>query len=143
MGTMENEFVALSQNGYFTLGQTTDFQDDMVPSINGIFDSEKLTRGEIRTVVVDFRKKYTTDKRILLDDAEYRIYTLDGNRDITVFDYQPVQKSFINNFFMVYTNDLVPGTYHVDIRVRRSSNTQFYRDILSFKVADNVTDRHP
>ena len=143
MGTMENEFVALSHKGYITLGMNTEFDDEVVPTITGIYDSENLHRGEIRVVIVDFRKKYTTDKKLLIDSGEYRIYTLDGTREIEVFEYQPIQKSFINNFFTVYTKDLIPGTYHVDIKVNRSNNTQYYKDILSFKVVSDVTDRHP
>lgn len=143
LGEMENEFVAQPYNAYYTLGSNIEYTDDIVPSITGIFDSENLSRGEVRAVIVDFRKKYTTDKRLLVDNAEYRIYTLDGTNEIDVFEYQPIQKSFLNNFFMVYTSDMVAGVYHVDIRIKRSENTQYFKDILSFKVVNNVTNRHP
>lgn len=141
MGEVENEFVALPKSGYFRLGQNTEVQDTVVPVIAGVNDAERLRRGEIRTVIVDFRKKFSTDKKVLVDNAEYRVYVMDGTRELDVLSYQKVEKSFLNNFFTIYTKDLIPGGYHVDIKYNDGHNERLSKDILYFTVVDNVTNR--
>ena len=121
---------------------TRDLRKDFVPSIYGINNDEGVNRGEIREVTVDFRIKYMTETKALIDSAEYRLYVMDGSREYDVLDYQPVEKGFLYNFFMVYTEDLIPNEYFIDIRVRMGREVKYYKKALRFKVLSNVSERY-
>ena len=139
---VEMEFVTLSPRKYLMAGSSSVLNNDVVPSFEGINNGEILDRGEIRQVVVDFRKKYTTDKKELIDGGEYRLYTMDGNREIIVIDYQPIEKAFLNNFFVIYTDDLVPNDYFIDVKVHMGRETKYYKKAIRFKVISDVTERY-
>ena len=136
------EFATKPKSFKTMVGSSSDVKTNMVPSLYGINDEESVNRGEIREVTVDFRKEYETDKRYLVDGAEYRLYVKDGNREITVIDYQPVEKSFLNNFFIVYTEDLIPNKYYVDIKTKIGRETKFFKGALRFKVVSDITERY-
>lgn len=139
---VELEFATNSKSNYLQLGSGSELKDNVVPSVYGINNDEKLRRGEVREVTVDFRKQYTTDKKELIDSAEYILYVKDGNREIVVFDYQPVEKAFLNNFFIIHTEDLIPNEYFVSIRVKRGRETKYFKDILKFRIISDVTERY-
>ena len=139
---VEMEFEIKPASNFLKLGTTSSFKGDVVPSISGINDDENLNRGEIREVTVDFRKEYTTDKKELVNTAEYRLYVKDGNREIDIIDFKPIEKAFLNNFFMIFTEDLIPHEYFVDIRVKTGRELKYYKDVLRFNVVSNVTERY-
>ena len=68
----------------------------------------------------------------------YRIYVKEGNKEIDVFDWHPIEKRFLTNVFYVNTNDLIPNKYFIDIKDRN----QTYKEICSFKVVSNITQRY-
>lgn len=117
-------------------------KNPLVPTLYGINNDENVIIGDIREITVDFRRQYSTDKMELVDNAEYRIYVKDGDREIDVFQYQPIEKAFLNNFFVVYTMDMIPNRYFVDIRVKRGRETKHFKDILHFNVVSDVTERY-
>lgn len=139
---IELEFVAKPKTSKVFIGSDSDVKRNMIPSVYGINDGEVLHRGEVREVVVDFRKEFETDKKYIIDGAEFRLYAKDGNREITVINYQPIEKAFLNNFFMVYTEDLIPNKYYVDIKVAVGREIKYFRNILNFKVVSDVTERY-
>ena len=137
---IEMEFI-VSSNKKRMIGNESNIKNNYVPTFYGINDDEIINQGEIREVTVDFRQKYNSDKKVLLNTCSYRIYVKDGNREITVIDYQPIEKAFLNNFFIIYTEDLIPNKYHVDVKVNIGRETKYYKDALRFKIVDNVTER--
>ena len=141
-GEVELEFSTRPKAYKLKFTSNSNVKDTMVPSIYGIDDLERLHRGEVREVTVDFRKEYEAEKKYLIDSAEYRLYVKDGNREVTVIDYHPIEKAFLNNFFVVYTEDLIPNTYYVDIKVKRGREVRYYKEALRFKVVSDVTERY-
>ena len=139
---IEMEFEIKPSSNFMKLGNGSSDRNNVVPSLSGINDAEKLNRGEVREVEVDFRKKYTTDKKELIDYAEFRLYIKDATREITVIDYQPVEKCFLNNFFVIYTDDLIPNEYYIDIRVNEGRDVKYFKNVLRFTVVSNVTERY-
>ena len=139
---IEQEFVVNDMHNFMSVGSNSATQNRTVPQVSGIDDAEELTRGEVREVVVDFRKEFTTNKKQLLDAAEWRLYIKDANRDLDVIEYQPVERAFLNNFFVINTEDLIPNDYYVDIRVHNGRETRYYKKILRFRVVSNVTNRY-
>ena len=139
---VEMEFVTLSSSKYLSAGSNSSLKNDVVPSFEGINNGEKLNSGEVREVVVDFRKKYTTDKKELIDGGEYRLYVMDGTREVEVFDYQPIEKAFLNNFFVIHTEDLVPNEYFIDVKVKIGRETKYYKRAIRFDLVSDVTERY-
>lgn len=139
---IELEFSTRPRDYKFKIGSDSSVKRNVVPSVYGINDFENLHRGEIREIVVDFRKEYETEKKYLVDGAEFRLYVKDGNREITVIDYQPIEKAFLNNYFMIYAEDLIPNTYYVDIKVKMGRETKYFKESLRFKVVSDVTERY-
>lgn len=139
---VELEFEVQPTKRFVSIGNAVSTSNSLVPSVYGINDAEDLHRGEIREVTVDFRKEFETDKIELIDSAYYRIYIMDGNRELTVFDYQPIEKGFLKNFFIVYTEDMIPNDYYVDIKVKSGRELKYFKDILRFRIVSDVTERY-
>lgn len=139
---VELEFEVQPMKRFISIGHVVSTKESLVPDVYGINDAEDLHRGEIREVTVDFRKEFETDKMALIDSGEYRIYIMDGNRELTVFDYQPIEKGFLKNFFVVYTEDLIPNDYYVDIKVKSGREIKYYKKVLKFGVVSDVTERY-
>lgn len=139
---VEMEFVVNPKSKKISIGNTSDLKKTIVPSFYGINDDEVLRQGEIREVTIDFREKYSTDKKELINSAVYRLYVKDGNRELDILPYQPVEKAFLNNFFVLYTEDLIPNQYYVDVRVQMGRETKYYKEALRFQIVDNITERY-
>ena len=88
------------------------------------------------------RQKYTTDKKVIDADIEYRIYVKDGDREFTIFDYDKLEQSKGNCFFVLHTNDLIPNRYFVDIKVRRGLQEKKFKDVLHFTVANELSPKY-
>lgn len=124
------------------IGSNAELKHHLVPTVYGINDDEKLGRGEVREVTVDFRRQYETEKKELIDSAYYRLYVKDADREIDVIPYHPIEKAFLNNFFMIYTQDLIPNEYYVDIKVNTGREEKYFTRVLKFTVVSNVTERY-
>lgn len=141
---VEMEFEVMPATRRIQVGVLTDDSKNIMPAISGINDNEKMSRGEVRTINVDFRKRYSTDEKHLVINADYRLYVKDGknNREYDVIEYTPVERGFLNNFFMIYTEDLIPNTYYIDIRLHDGRNVKYFKEVGIFEVISNVTERY-
>ena len=139
---VEMEFVANPKTRKISIGSSSDIRKNYVPSFCGINVDETLGRGEIMEVSVDFRQEYSTDKKVLIDTAYYRLYVKDGDRELDIIKYQPIEKAFLNNFFVLYTEDLIPNQYFVDIKVQCGREIRYFKEALRFKVVSNITERY-
>ena len=139
---IELEFSTRPKTHKLKMSSNSVVKDIMVPSIYGINDLERIHQGEVREVVVDFRKEYEAEKKYLIDGGEYRLYVKDGNREVTVIDYHPIEKAFLNNYFVIYAEDLIPNDYFVDIKVKRGREVRYYKEALRFRVVSDVTERY-
>jgi hypothetical protein len=142
MDDVEMEFVSNNNSKKINIGNNSNYKHNVVPTFYGINDDESITIGEIREITIDFREKFSTDKKVLIDSAIYRLYVKDGNREYNVLDYQPIEKSFLNNFFIIYTSDLIPNQYYVDVEVKIGREIKYYREALRFKIISNITERY-
>ena len=130
-------------NKYFSTMNSRVSVPHLVPSVHGINDDEKVNQEDVREVVVDFRRMYTTNERSTTSKAFYRLYTKDGNSQIDILGgYQPIEQTFLHNYFMLYASDLVPGKYFVDVKVLEGREEMFYPDVLHFNIVNNVTTRY-
>lgn len=139
---VELEFATNPKSKKLRIGSDSAMKNDIVPSLYGINDAEVIQRGEIREVVVDFIKEYSNGSKELINSAEYRLYVKDGNREYDVLPYQRIEKAYLNNFFVIYTEDLIPNEYFVDIKVKTGRDVKKFNKVLRFTVSSNVTERY-
>ena len=139
---VELEFIANPSSKKIYIGDSSDVRKNVTPYFYGINDDEAITQGEVREITVAFRNKYTYDSREILSSAYYRLYTMDGNREIDIIASHPIEQTYLNNFFMIHTEDLVPGEYRIDIKLNIGRETKIFRNAINFRVVSNVTERY-
>ena len=137
---IEMEFTVLQRKTVLTIGNNIGERKDLVPYLSGINDAETIRIGDIRRIDVDFRIPYTTNQKAIFDSAEYRVFVKDANREIDVYEYQPLESAFLQNYFIIDSNEMVPGDYFVDIKVKTGLNTKIYREVTRFTIASNIND---
>lgn len=139
---IELEFSTRPKKHKISMGSNSDVKTNFVPSVYGINDNEKITQNEVREVTVDFRREFEGEKKYLIGGAEYRLYVKDGNREVDVINYEPIEKGFLNNYFMIYGTDLIPNKYYVDIKMNTGREIRYFKEALRFSVVSNVTERY-
>lgn len=136
---IEMDFTVLANSAVFSIGNKTADRKELVPNIAGINDAEKIKIGDVRMVDVNFRVPYTTSLSEVINSGEYRVYVKDNTREIDVYDYTPIECAFLHNYFIIDTNEMVPGDYFVDIRTKIGLETKVYKEALRFTIVSNVT----
>lgn len=136
---VELYFTIKPNNQYFMLGTDIYTPKKVVPSIYGITENEKIFRNnDIRKVCITSRINYDRYKTLLLDNMQYRIYIMDGNRELTVIPFTNVNKSYMENYFLLNCNTLLPQKYHVDIKYIYNQEIITNKNILQFHIVDNI-----
>lgn len=139
---VEMEFYVLPKNSKISIGHNNVKGSDLKPFVYGINECEELKRGEVREVVVEFIEKYSTDTLKLITNAKYRLYVKDGEKQINIINYHPIEMSANGNFFNIFTNDLIPNEYFVDIEIKNGREIRNYEKVLRFKIVDDITERY-
>ena len=129
MDDVEQEFVAKKFNF------TTDIDNTRLePVISGINDAEKMYQGDVRWVNVDFMIPYESSEYSLVNNAYYRLYVLDGNREVDVIDWDKLMTLGMHNTFKIDTRTLVPQEYVIDIKAELGRETRIFKRRLKFKI---------
>lgn len=137
---IEMQFTVLPKSSYFKIGKNIVEKKELVPSLSGINDAESVRIGDIRRVDVSFRSEFVKNSAEIFDKAEYRIYTKDATKEIDVYTYSPIETAYLENYFVVDTNEMVPGDYFVDVKLSSGLDTRIFKNILRFTVASNITE---
>lgn len=144
MGDVELSFVTKAASGYFTFGlPTAEYEKNtakFTPYLYGISNLEKIKRGDIRKVNVECKIPYTSNQMYAVDNIEYRLYVMDGVRQIDVIDYSPIERLYNTNYFLINTNDLIPSRYYIDLKVRYGMEEIYHRDVLHFDIMNDLTE---
>jgi hypothetical protein len=146
MPDVEMSFVTKASSGYYAFGlPTAEYEKTntkFTPYVYGISSQEKIRRGDIRKVNVECKIQYTSDQLYAVNNIEYRLYVMDGTREIDVIDYSPLERVYNTNYFLVNTNDLIPSRYYIDLKIRYDMEEIYHRDVLHFDIVDDVTERY-
>ena len=106
------------------------------PVISGINDDEKIYQGDRRYVTVNFMIKYESDEYELSDSAQYRLYVLDGDAEVTVIDWDDINKMGKDNYFLLDTSELVPQNYRIDVKAQENNEIRIFKDVVRFRLVD-------
>lgn len=137
---VEMEFVALAPSKYLNIGNSPIKTENLYPILYGINDNENIIQGDIRIVNVEYKLPYSNNKNRIIDGGEYRIYTKDGNREIEVIPFHPIEKMHLYNFFAINSSDFVPNTYYVDVRIKHNSQIIRYNNKLRFNIISQINN---
>jgi hypothetical protein len=110
--------------------------------ISGVSEKEQIKRGDIRKLVIQAKPSYTNNTVQLVDSMDLRLYVKDGTREIDVIEWDKVNKAFLENYYLIDTNILIPQRYFVDIRIKYGMNSIIHHDVLSFDIVDDLNNKY-
>lgn len=137
----ELSFVTKASDGYFSFGLPSQPENSerFTPSLHGINFKEQIKQGDIRKVHIECRVPYSTAQKYSVDNLEYRLYAKQGERQIDVISYRPVEIGYNSNFFYVNTQELLPSRYYIDIKIKYDKEEIYHKDILEFDIVSDAT----
>ena len=140
---VELDFVIKESANYFNIGNSLSTTDvTFSPTIAGIKEKEQIKRGDIRKLVIQAKPSYTNNTVQLLDSMDIRLYVKDGTREIDVIEWDKVNKAFLDNYYVIDTNILIPQRYFVDVRIKYGMNSIIHHDVLSFDIVDDLNNKY-
>jgi hypothetical protein len=95
-------------------------------------------RGDIRKAIVLFRVPYTINEQKLIDSLQYRLYVKEGPNEYTVVDYQDIEMTFNQNYFLIDTESLIPNRYWIDIKMVTNRDIKTIKDVVNFNIVGIV-----
>jgi hypothetical protein len=131
---VELDFVIVDAGNFYNIGT-----NDMMPqnygfSVHGIKMEEKIIRGDIRKVLVSARIPYTVNQTSIIDNLQYRLYVKEGRNELTVIDYEDVERAFNHNYFLLDTESLIPNTYYLDLKVESNYQVSTIKGAVNFDI---------
>jgi len=129
-----NEFI-IHDNAY-TIGTTVIGPKVYGYSVSGIREDEKIKNGDTRKVYVSAREPYTTNKSVLVDNIQYRLYVREGNTQVEVIPWTTINRSFTDNYFLLDTSWMIPNEYHLDIKSTSNQQVDTYSKVIKFQIVN-------
>ena len=142
LDAVELEFVTKPKESYFNIGSMIPETTKHDVSTYGINNDETILRGDVRKVVIYPRVRYNRNAAQLISSAYARLYIKDGQREIDVIPYQRVNRSFLENFFVIDTNILIPEKYYMDVKILYNNELIIHHDVLSFKIVQSLDNKY-
>jgi hypothetical protein len=140
---VELDFVIKESANYFNIGNSLSTTDvTFNPTIAGIKEKEQIKRGDIRKLVIQAKPSYTNNTVQLIDSMDIRLYVKDGTREIDVIEWDKVNKAFLDNYYVIDTNILIPQRYFVDVRIKYGMNSIIHHDVLQFDIVDDLNNKY-
>lgn len=140
---VEMDFVTKAPNGYFQIGKVKENDVRYIPLVSGIKYDEEILRGDKRKIIITSKNEYSRNKASLVNNLSYRLYVKDGdNREITVIDYQKINQTCDENYFILDTTMLIPQRYYLDIKYQYGAEIIYHNDVLSFKIMSDLNKKY-
>ena len=142
MDDVELDFVTKSQNIFFNVSDSIQESVKFTPIIYGIQYDERIKRGDIRKVVFANKINYEANRQAIVDDMEWRLYIKDGTREVEVFKWENVNKSFLENYVLIDTSILIPQKYYIDVKYKYNMEMIKHHNVLSFEITDDLNNKY-
>ena len=142
LDAVELDFVTKSNTMYFNIGSSLEESTKLVPTISGIKYDEKIQRGDIRKVIIQPLVEYKKNTAELVDNMYARLYIKDGEREIDIMPFECVNRTFLENYFVIDTNMLIPQKYYIDVKFHYNQEVIIHHNILSFKITENLNNKY-
>ena len=142
MEPIELDFTLKSTPNYFNIGYSIPKGKRFSPSVSGIMEAEVISRGDIRRLSISAMPQYTNNLVQLVDEMEIRLYVKDGTREVDAISWDKINKSFIDNFYIIDTNILLPQRYYIDIKIKYGMESIIHHNVLYFDIADSLNNKY-
>ena len=119
---------------YYNIGNADMLPRKVAVSVSGVRSQEKIKRGDIRKVIVSTRIPYTVEQTQYITDMSYRLYVKEGTNELTVVDYQPIERATNYNYFLLDTQSLIPNTYYLDVLVESNLEITTLKNAINFDI---------
>jgi hypothetical protein len=139
---VELDVTLKNPNMFFNIGNKLESNKRFAPNVSGINDSENIKRGDIRKVNITARVQYSTNESELITGMETRLYVMDGTRELDVLSWEPVNKTFLENYTVIDTNILIPQRYYMDIKIKYGMEEIIHHDVLHFDIVDDINNKY-
>ena len=128
-----------ASTNYFSFGLpfNTEKQPKFKPSIYGINNKEEIKQGEIRKINVECKINYTTNQIIPSNSIQYRLYVKTADRQIDVYSWTECDIIYDSACFYINTNELLPQTYYIDIKVKYDREEIITENLLTFNIVND------
>ncbi len=130
------DFVLKDSMDYYNIGDNSFLPKKTAITVSGIQNKERIKRGDIRKVIVSARIPYTVEQSQKIDDIKYRIFVSEGAAELTVIDFQPIEKTNNHYYFLLDTASLIPNTYYLDVLVTSNLETTTIKNAIQFDIVN-------
>lgn len=135
---IELDFAIKDSLGYYNIGNNSSLPKKVAVNVGGLQNKEKIKRGDIRKVIVSARIPYTVEQTQDISGLQYRLWVSEGTSELTVIDFQPVEMTNNNYYFLLDTASLIPNTYYLDILVSSSLEVTTIKNAIQFDIVSQV-----
>jgi hypothetical protein len=136
------DFVVKSSMDYYNIGTNDMLPKKVAVNISGIRNQENIKRGDTRRVIVSARIPYTIEQTQYIDGLQYRLYVKEGNAELTVIDFQPVEMANNYYYFLLDTASLIPNTYYLDVLATSNLEVTTLKNVCQFNIVNQVDLRY-
>ena len=132
------EFALKKSEEWYNFGDADGEPKQYGFSMSGIKREEKIKRGDTRKVLVSARIPYTVDRKQVIDGLKYRLYVKQGTAEINVIDWDDVNRTNNQNYFLLDTSWMIPNTYYLDIKLYSNQEVRDYPEIMKFYIVNQI-----
>ena len=136
LSNVQNQFVLQDYSAKIQIGTNTKEPETFGFDFYGILQNEKILNTDIRKVGVTIKKAYSTQQLLQNLESFYRIYVREGNTEVQVQDWTPINRTPNEYYFIFDTRDKIPNQYYVDIKVNISGDVDTYKKQLTFQIVN-------
>lgn len=139
---IELEFTTQPANSFFQIGSSTPDEPNFTPTAYGIRDGEEIKRGDVRKVCLMFKKDYSKNINVSVENVEIRLYVKDGTAQVNVIPYMETNRALHDTYFLIDTSILIPNTYYMDVRVKYGMEMIEHHEVLKFTIVNEENNRY-
>jgi len=139
---VELDFEIKDDTEYYQIGSNESLPTPYAMSLSGVKRDEKIKRGEKRKIFVSARLPFTINESKVIDGLQYRLWVREGNAQVSVIDWQDVNRAFLKNYFILDTSWMIPNDYFIDIKLTSNMEVKTYTDQMKFQIVNQVDQLH-
>ncbi len=132
LSDVKQKFIPKKLSSSIMMGENNTSFERFKVQFYGIQQNEKIIRGDIRKVVVNFRS-IDNPLNTILSESYYRLFIKEGNTNVIVHDWTLMDVSN-ENFFMMDTTNYIPREYFMEIKGKHNNEEIHYNEYIKFEI---------
>lgn len=128
----KQKFIPKKITSSIVLGENNTNFERFKVQFYGIQQNEKIIRGDVRKIVVNYRS-IDNPTNTVLPESYYRMFIKEGKTNVIVHDWT-LMDSTNENFFMMDTSNYIPREYHIEIKGKHNNEEIHYNEYIKFEI---------